>query len=316
VSILSTVEFYIGEIREWWGRRHRYLGDGVWEDAGPVVAPAGTGKMDQAYWLSRAVAAPGHAQHYKLSAVLIYMTWVSAMLWAKDKLLSDCSGAMIGLFRWVNAKFRRYGDWVDFKTVCGTPRPTAQGIYNTCVHYGTVFNDPFLLRPGDFGFHWNKWLRRHTHVWLNYGHAAPPPWSNSTSYTWEYGDGTGHAAFHTDLRQRLKFGGDAVHYGRLVSDLGDLTPVGGEPTLPPIPFPIAQGCTDGVLVRLVKGIMNQVIPGCSLYTGNTASGISFGPITATWVRKGQALAGLPETGVIDQATMTFWQKRLREKMGP
>jgi hypothetical protein len=278
-------------------------------------------KLDRIYWYERSVSSPGHHQGYSLGAVLFYTIWT----WFADKLRSDCSGAWIGLVKRAGVLFKKDGQLLSYDKALGTKRPRAQTVWNACKKWGRVAEQPDQIpeAPGSglfMGFHKSRYTGLIKHIWNRHpGHEdkyLAEHYGDHSPVTFESGDGFGHGCiFHTDLWRAQHARGYKVVYGWLPCDAGDLTPASGTSSPPDWPLPIARNCSDGLLVRQLKGIMNWVIPGCSLSTADTVNGRSLGPITEGHIKRSQQEAGQPATGIVDNALMAYWGSKLRGLVG-
>jgi hypothetical protein len=276
-------------------------------------------KLDQIYGYARAVSGPGEQQHYLLGAELFYRIWN----YVKDKLLSDCSGSITGLWKRTGTLFFRWGYWLHYETAFRTQRPTAHAMYVAGKTWGTVFDDPALLVPGDLAVKVRKVDDHATHVWLNFCHPAWgyafAPVGDGSGYTFESGDGTGHAAFHTDKRQRSKYNTASyrVRYVHLPTDAGDLAPVGTTPT--PLDWGYLGNGVVSDRVREFSGAMAWVVKNKAglpnLDTTDTTKAQTWSTQHRSWCMRFQVQEGLPATGVVTPSVLVAIQKALRRLVG-
>lgn len=196
-----------------------------------------------------------------------------------DPLASDCSGLVIGVFQ-------RAGVLIGGKSLAsflGTIRATAHVMYKHAVSI------PAPVNVGDLFFRVDR-----------DGHAYHVGIYVGNGMTIESGDGTGKTGKHTVGWQNDR----GVVWGRFSgNDIGAVNKV--SPSLPD--WPDMYLGSYGRHVRELKTILNYVM-GCSLTTGYSAVGNTFGPNTLSWVKKFQATHPKPNgqpferTGRVGPAT--------------
>ena len=272
-------------------------------------------------FMDRATAAvtPPEGGTMKADLFLFYafcIRWVKYLLGAvpffspasansKDPEDSDCSGAHIGLWHRAKVLFKNSaGTWVTYDKFFVTDRPTADVImlHSTPIDVPSEFGD-LIFHVDKITRNNAKWGDKHAYHIISYVDFAG---KGDAGRTFESGDGTGRADFHTVGWQRTR--GDRLAFGRLPHDMGQLTPKTGTPKAPD--WPVMKSGFKGVPAMELKRVLKSL--GCPTVLTLTWSvlGQTVGITTVAAIKWAQKKCGVPQTGIVDAATITAFQRAL------